>query len=150
MGATSVFISLEKNGVISCVDLGKRALVPSCAIKLVSKTVSQASASKNKKMFAKKKKTFGLPMPAEASRCIPRAAEHAKTNGFHAFSEGAPFFQLEDGHFVTYILHKLIFGMHFLRGNEGSQKINVNSTVHLAARFHLTRKKCGYFQGGCS
>ena len=41
MGATSVFISLEKNGVISSVDLGNRALVRSCAIKLASKTASR-------------------------------------------------------------------------------------------------------------
>jgi hypothetical protein len=58
----------------------------------------------------------------------------------------APLSQVEYRHLVPYIPLKMIFGMHFLRGNEGSQKINADSTAHLTARFHLTRKKWGYFK----
>jgi hypothetical protein len=54
-------------------------------------------------------------------------------------------FHLTNRHLVPYIPLKMIFGMHFLRENEGSQKKNADSTVHLTARFHLTRKKWGYF-----
>ena len=52
---------------------------------------------------------------------------------------------LEDIHFVTDIPHKFTSGVHFLRENEGSLKINADSTTLLLARFRLTRKKSGYF-----
>jgi hypothetical protein len=54
-------------------------------------------------------------------------------------------FHVENRHLVPYIPLKMIFGMRFLWENEGSQKINADSTAHLTARFHLTRKKWGYF-----
>ena len=59
---------------------------------------------------------------------------------------GAPLSRLENRHLVTYIPHKLTLSMHFLRENEGSQKINAYSTTLLLIRFHLTRKKTRVFK----
>ena len=54
---------------------------------------------------------------------------------------------LEDSHLAPYILHKLTSGMHFPRENEGSLKINADSTTLLLPHFHLTRKKPRFFNG---
>ena len=51
---------------------------------------------------------------------------------------------VENTHFAPYILQKLTSGVHFLRGNEGSLKINADSTTLLLAHFNLTRKKWGF------
>ena len=52
---------------------------------------------------------------------------------------------VENVRLVTGIPQKLTSGMHFPRENEGSLKINADSTTLLLAHFNLTRKKWGLF-----